>query len=333
MVKRVGFGSSEKEKSLEAEERVAAVVVTYNRKALLQQCLDALQEQTHPLAEIIVVDNASTDGTRAMVREAYPEVDLLALEENRGGAGGFHAGMRRAMEREVDWIWVMDDDAEPVSDALEQLFAPGLHHNEDTVALTSLRVNPDGSMQKGSVGWYHPLKMKYDLVGKEGGCWEQIGYATFVGLMVRATTVSRIGLPEADYFIHADDNEYVFRLSQNGLVYLVRNSKVIHHDAEENKKLPNTLLDRFLRKRPIRSYWRKYYALRNKLLIVRRHAQTPFGRWYGYVVGLVHLVRGVAAIIAFDNFKCLRLRVLFIAYTHGVTGKSGKQVDPVTFPS
>lgn len=88
--------------------KVAAVVVTYNRKELLRECLQALLNQTRPLDEIIVVDNASTDGTDQMIPEEFPQITHVRLPENIGGAGGFHEGMKLAYEKGHDWIWVMD---------------------------------------------------------------------------------------------------------------------------------------------------------------------------------------------------------------------------------
>ncbi len=314
------------------EPRVAAVVVTYNRKTLLRQCLEALQNQTHPIPEIIVVDNASADGTAAMVRTDFPEVTLRVLDENRGGAGGFHEGMKEAVSRDVEWIWVMDDDAEPQATALEQLFSSTCHLDESTAGLASLRVNPDGTVQKGSVGWYDPFRMTYDYDVDGENPVTEIGYATFVGLMVRAQAVREVGLPEAGFFIWGDDNEYVLRLSQWGHVYLVRDSRVVHHDASKSKEVPTALLARFRGERPISSYWRRYYLLRNKLLIVRKHAESSWQRWGGYATGLYHFLRSAVAVLCFDSHKRLRLSVLLRAYWHGVTGRSGKYYDPAQFP-
>src|SRR3954447_10197137 len=70
-----------------------AIVVTFNRRELLAECLQALLEQTLAPDEIIVVDNASSDGTAEMVRERFPQARLEAPTENIGGAGGFHHGL------------------------------------------------------------------------------------------------------------------------------------------------------------------------------------------------------------------------------------------------
>ena len=75
---------------------VSAVVVTRNRRALLVECLAALATQSRPPDRIIVVDNASTDGTVELLKERYPEVEVLVLASNQGGAGGFHEGIRAA---------------------------------------------------------------------------------------------------------------------------------------------------------------------------------------------------------------------------------------------
>lgn len=104
-------------------ERVCAVVVTYNRKELLRKCLAALKSQTRKPDHILVVDNASTDGTPEMLKEEFPQVEVLRLPENQGSAGGFHEGMNRAYEEGWDWIWIMDDDALPEPTALERLLA------------------------------------------------------------------------------------------------------------------------------------------------------------------------------------------------------------------
>jgi rhamnopyranosyl-N-acetylglucosaminyl-diphospho-decaprenol beta-1,3/1,4-galactofuranosyltransferase len=119
--------------------RVCAAVVTYNRRELLVECLEALLAQTHALQSIVVVDNASTDGTPELLRERglldRDDVRLLRLAENRGGAGGFAAAVEATRAQDCDWIWLMDDDSEPVPDALERLLSSPPAGEEATVAL------------------------------------------------------------------------------------------------------------------------------------------------------------------------------------------------------
>jgi rhamnopyranosyl-N-acetylglucosaminyl-diphospho-decaprenol beta-1,3/1,4-galactofuranosyltransferase len=130
-------------------ERIAAIVVTYNRKRLLGECIDSLLRQTHPLDALYIIDNASTDGTgeclldkqlilpaeppagqsretvRPIVLPAFPgrclEVHYVRMPDNAGGAGGFAEGMVRAAGAGFDWLWLMDDDVLAAPDALDVL--------------------------------------------------------------------------------------------------------------------------------------------------------------------------------------------------------------------
>ena len=105
-------------------ERIAAIVVTYNRKELLLQCLEHLLAQEGAACDVLVVDNASTDGTCQAVEQLGKDRILYRnTGENLGGAGGFNFGMRWAVEEGYDYLWVMDDDTLPRPDALAQLWA------------------------------------------------------------------------------------------------------------------------------------------------------------------------------------------------------------------
>src|SRR5258708_7835900 len=94
--------------------KVIAVVVTYNRILLLKRCLDALLAQSTRPAGIIVIDNASSDGTAQTIARTYTDkVTLIQLSRNTGGAGGFYIGCQAAISNGADWIWLMDDDGYP----------------------------------------------------------------------------------------------------------------------------------------------------------------------------------------------------------------------------
>ena len=216
-------------------ERVAAVVVTYNRLPLLQKCIEKLESQTKP-CDILVVDNASTDGTAVWLAERQSENTRLRARntgENLGGAGGFNYGMRWAVEAGYEYLWVMDDDCLPEPDALEKLLEADKVLGGDYGWLSSVALWTDGTecrmnrqKLKKSFYEYSPL-MKYGLVQAE--------QATFVSLFLRAETVRRVGLPIRDFFIWGDDIEYTRRVAvREGIPSFVAGQSQVVHAMKEN---------------------------------------------------------------------------------------------------
>ena len=104
-------------------KKIVAVVVTYNRKKLLKENLNALLNQSYKDFDILLIDNASTDGTKEYVKEELEneKITYINTGANLGGAGGFNFGVREAIERGYDYAWLMDDDTIPTETALESL--------------------------------------------------------------------------------------------------------------------------------------------------------------------------------------------------------------------
>lgn len=218
--------------------RIAAIVVTYNRKALLCECLDALLNQTRSVDSIIVMDNASTDGTGELFeRNAVydrPCVEYIRQDSNLGGAGGFYEGIKYAARKDFDWIWVMDDDTIPKPEALEKLCDAVSVLPEDTSFVASSVYGPGGEAmnlpilntqklkETGYADWYRYLDK--GLV--------KIKQATFVSILVKNDAVKKVGLPFKNYFIWGDDSEYTLRLNRYyGPGYFSGNSKALHKRA------------------------------------------------------------------------------------------------------
>ncbi|MDQ6860022.1 MAG: glycosyltransferase family 2 protein [Verrucomicrobiota bacterium] len=208
---------------------VCAIVVTHNRRELLREALIALLAQTAPVAQIIVIDNASSDGTDAMLREEFGQLQLLRLAENVGGAGGFHEGMRIAADGAEDWLWLLDDDTIARSDALEQLLAAWTRFPEEMKPemLTSVARWSDDTMHPMNVPHFRHDDAWFDYSAAERGTMS-IRTATFVSLLVRRRAVAEFGLPMADYFIWRDDIEWTGRVLKTKRGVLVPTSIVIH---------------------------------------------------------------------------------------------------------
>ena len=237
-----------------------AVVVAYNRRELLLECLDALAAQTRPIDAIVVVDNASTDGTSRSLSERSEtkgsNLDVITLTKNTGGAGGFAAGMRRALDaHSPDLVWLMDDDTIPTPTALAELLAvkaaaPHL------VILGSKAVWTDGSE--------HPMNTPKPRIGASRTARARaaahgaitVRSSSFVSMLIDAAAIRAHGLPIADYFIWNDDFEYSTRLLRRGEGWYVPASVVVH----KTKALGSSDAD---------PGERFYYEVRNKLWLFR----------------------------------------------------------------
>jgi GT2 family glycosyltransferase len=215
--------------------RVVAVVVTWNRLALLQESLAAVHGQTHPPATIVVVDNASTDGTRELLDSPYADelgLDVVRLRANTGGAGGFAAGVERALVHGPDLVWLLDDDTVPTPTAAAELVRVWEDHRDDSgrrpAVLASRVVWTDGRDHPMNTPRRKPGASAAEVAGAHAVGAVPIRSASFVSLMCDADRVRERGLPVADYFLWNDDFEYSARLIRGGTGLYCPASMVVH---------------------------------------------------------------------------------------------------------
>src|SRR5918912_3722778 len=138
-------------------DTVQAVVVTHNRRALLLDCLEAIARQTRPVEGVLVVDNASTDGTLEALQSSgladRVPLDYLRLTRNGGGSEGFHYGVAEALGSGADWLWLMDDDCEPGPTTLADMLAVERAGDRDAAVLAPIVRSPDGDVLPLNRGW------------------------------------------------------------------------------------------------------------------------------------------------------------------------------------
>lgn len=223
--------------------RVVAVVVTWNRRDLLEESLAALAGQSHRLDGVVVVDNASTDGTHDLLDRSYGDLDVVHLSENTGGAGGFAVGIERALTHDPDLVWLLDDDTVPTPTAAEGLVrawttygvgtspttrAAGPRTERRPAVLASRVVWTDGRDHPMNTPRRKPGASRQEAdVAAEVGC-VPIRSASFVSIMCDARVVRARGLPVADYFLWNDDFEYSTRLIRGNVGLYCPDSVVVH---------------------------------------------------------------------------------------------------------
>ena len=220
------------------------MVVTHNRADLLARMLDALVVQTHPIATVIVVDNASGDHTQQVLDRWASIGDLpmqvIRSEENVGGAGGFRIGMATAYDGGWDRIWLMDDDVVPAPDCLATLMAVDPEHAD---CLMCVREDLEGHLVEKSATVFdlrNPLAVRPKTASVEStyGTREampplvEIQVVAFEGFLVRRRVIEAVGLPDAEFFIFYDDADFALRARRAGFrIWAVRDAVLVRQLA------------------------------------------------------------------------------------------------------
>ncbi len=267
-------------------ESVAIVVVTYNRADLLEPMLAGLTKLDPAPDAVIVVDNASSDRTPQVLAAA--DVQVIRSEENLGGAGGFHLGVRAAYEQGFDRIWLMDDDVIPAPECLGVL----LSYDED--CLMAVREGTDGALAEYAATRFdlvHPWAIKpktasvVSTYARRSDMPETVELANvaFEGFMVRRRVVDEIGLPDASYFIFYDDVDFALRARAAGhRILAVRDAVLVRQlDFDQQHDLAG---------------WKGYYMYRNLFAVHFRYGDNVAVRlkpWLiAFVVAVISPLRG-----------------------------------------
>lgn len=214
--------------------KVAAIVVTFNRKADLLHNIEALKNQVYDNLDILVIDNASTDGTAEALKDLIENGDIQYFNTgaNLGGAGGFNYGMRVAAEKEYSHLWIMDDDCIPEPLTLDNLMKADEKLQGDYGFLSSVAYWKDGSICNMNI---QKTSLKEKIADYESELVPVI-MATFVSALFPLGMVKKYGLPIKEFFIWSDDLEYTRRISRNEKCYVVNSSRVLH-DMKSNDKV------------------------------------------------------------------------------------------------
>ncbi|MDO5650622.1 MAG: glycosyltransferase family 2 protein [Moraxella sp.] len=266
--------------------RLAIVLVTYNRLALLKQTLASIAEQTYPIDTVVIVDNASTDGTAEFLR-AYDKLNthVVYSEKNTGGAGGFYQGVKTAFELGFDWLYAIDDDVLPKPDCVATLMAFGYP------AMISVREDKAGVLVERSALKYDlknpflanpkrlSIEQKYhsrDAMPAEVAVMN----IPFEGLMVCREVIEQVGYPNPDYFISGDDVDYALRIRQAGYAIMAI------RDAVLVRQLDYELSDAL-------ASWKAFYMYRNFFYIHYTYGENAGVRYKPYVLTPLLILRAL----------------------------------------
>ena len=259
--------------------KYAIVIVTYNRVDLLRECIAHAAKQTIPPESIIIVDNASTDDTKTYLQTLNKEegIDIISLSQNIGGAGGFAVGMERALQKNAVCVLMVDDDAILAENYMEKILAARKRYPRYRafagVVETEGQIDPFHRRNFSKPGLMTKNVREEEYRQNYFIC----DSASFCGMVVDAELIREIGLPHSEYFIFFDDTEYSLRICRYSRFLVAVDAKINHKTETNNASRP-------------RRYGRKdYYAIRNRLLMVKEHG-NPLDRAVNFMNIFIHVI-------------------------------------------
>lgn len=274
-------------------EKVIAVVVTYNRQALLSECIKALRQQTRKPDAILIVNNGSTDGTEQWLQQ---QSDIHFInQKNVGSSGGFSTGISWAYKNGYSWIWCMDDDGYPKEDALQNM----LMADDGNLRLYNCAV-VDKENKKSFVwktGEYKNLdEVKEKII-------HGIGHP-FNGTMLHRRIVERVGVPQPKFFLWGDETEYYYRIIKKNNIPVCTVADSIHYHPASAFSYKQDW--------DFKTAWKMYFYVRNRLFI--------------------HNARFNSKAVAFINYCCFLAAFAGIVMVYQKTDKL-KKLNFILWPA
>ena len=210
--------------------RILGHIHTFNDEDVIDRSLAALLAQTHPVDEVLLVDNGSTDST--LRRPLPPNVTVIRHRQNLGTSGAVITGLQYATSNSYDWIWVLDADAAPHEDALEKLLSlyqtfPA-HIQEQTWLLASLPV--DAGSHRPIHGVIFSPRGQHSVSPRPGDEYYEFDATVWTGCLFKLKAVRQIGLPSADYVLDWGEYEYGYCGKLAGLRAFMHTRSIVDHN-------------------------------------------------------------------------------------------------------
>jgi GT2 family glycosyltransferase len=214
---------------------VHAVVVNWNGAEVLRPCLRTLFDSRYPRLSVLVVDNASTDGSQELVRSEFPEARLIANAENEGFAAGANAGIERVIADGGDYVLLMNNDTEIDPDAVARLVAAAQGNSQAAFVgpLIYYHDRPDIVWSAGGRVSYWSGDIRHlGIRARDTGQFEgvrRVDYVTGCAVLVATRALQDIGYMDTGYFMYNEDTDWCVRATERGYaVLLAPGAKVWH---------------------------------------------------------------------------------------------------------
>lgn len=289
------MGNDQQEDRMESTKPLVVVVIlNTNRKDDTLEALESLAKSTYPRRHIIVLDNASTDGSVLAIREKHPLVKVIELDQNLGYAGNNNVGIQAALDSGADWVFVLNEDTILAEDCIARLVEVGevdpeigivgpmvYHHNEPTVIQSA-----GGKLSPTWVS-YHLSQNEVDK--GQYSAPHQVDWISGCAIMVRSTAIRQAGMIDTRFFYYWEETEWCLRIGRAGWKIFHAPQAHLWHKGVQRDYRPGPNVT--------------YYSTRNRLLMLSKHG-APVSIW---VATWVELIRRMIAWSVKPEWRDMRL--------------------------
>lgn len=298
-------------------EKICAVIVTYNRPELLCRCVERLLAQTYPL-DVLIYDNHSTQDVKGALEEnglLKENVTYYYAETNSGGSGGFHNGMKMAVEKGYEYLWLMDDDGYAVQDTtLERIMQAREYVDDELFILNSLVICNEETLQLS-----FSIDRSFDgnlISSKANNNLYKGALNPFNGTLIPRKVIEKIGYTKKEYFVYGDESEYTLRSLANGVtLYTVVNSLYYHPTYIAKKK-------KFFGKEFVVSetpLWKAYCMARNTTYNAKLY--------FGFAERTKRKIKLIISAFFVEKNKWARLKTTVRGIRDGRKGNFSRKID------
>jgi GT2 family glycosyltransferase len=247
---------------------VFVIILNYNGKDTLLDCLSSVYNSDYPNMNVVVVDNFSTDGSFEQAKEKFSKAHFISNSLNMGFAKGNNLGIRFALEKFADYIFLLNNDAEIFSDTLSLLVSSA----EKTPSFGIISPMILGSDQKtpwfagGKINWLQMSCVHYPGVAEQNIYPTE--YASGCAMLINKSVFRKIGLFDERFFLYYEDADFSFRASKSNFkIMLLPTAKAIHYEKSNRQNLQKT-----------------YWLVLSALIFFKSNASLFYKIWYFFYV-------------------------------------------------
>jgi GT2 family glycosyltransferase len=250
---------------------VYVIVLSWNGKNDTLECLASLRQLTYPNARIVVVDNASSDGTGDALRSAFPNIELIVNNSNLRFAGGNNVGIRRALERGAEYVLMLNNDTVVDPKFLSRLVEAAQSNKQIGIVGPKICYFDDPRriwFAGGLIKWWRGRVAHIGIREVDNGGYDattEVDYITGCCMLIKREVIETIGMLDERYYIYGEDVDLCIRASQSGYESLYVPSSRVWHKLSASTK-------------GHLSWFKNWNKLKSQLRLMARYA-----RWYHWI--------------------------------------------------